>query len=73
MLRIIGWMGCVYLFVKALELFGNAKHRQDPDGEYETFALVGGSISLIASGIFLYFVTVQFNEVERNMGSLVFQ
>ena len=51
MLQIIGWLGCVYLFVKGLELFSSNSHRL-PDGKLNSYAITGAIIAVVGSLIF---------------------
>ncbi|MBX7458316.1 hypothetical protein K3152_08670 [Qipengyuania sp. 1NDH17] len=66
MLQIIGWMGCVYLFVKALELFGAAKARGDGEA-YDQLTITAGAIALISAAIFFFLINGQ---VEASSGYL---
>lgn len=63
MLQIIGWMGCVYLFVKAFELFSVAKNRQDDQGIYDMLALTGGGVSMLGGILFFFLIETQLSEM----------
>ena len=54
MLQIIGWMGCLYLIIKALELYSTSKARQNEDGNYDAMAMIAGAIALLGGvGFFI--------------------
>ena len=54
MLQIIGWMGCLYLLVKALELFSDGKARRNDDGSNDVAAMIGGFVAILgAIGFFV--------------------
>lgn len=56
MLEIIGWMLCVYMFLKGLELF--AMKREEGTTEM-VVAYAGGVVALLASVVFFVLVTAQ--------------
>ncbi|MCD1589820.1 hypothetical protein K7H13_03460 [Qipengyuania citrea] len=58
MLQIIGWLGCLYLVVKAFELFSASKHRAE-EGSWDTAAMVGGAIALVGAFFFLMLINGQ--------------
>ena len=45
MLQIIGWLGCLYLFVKSLEILSSRSHRDDEN------QLTAAATSAVAAGI----------------------
>lgn len=58
MLQIIGWMGCVYLFVKGLEFIANRSYRND-DGSYGVTATVGSVVSWLGAIVFFFMLNAQ--------------
>lgn len=58
MLQIIGWLGCLYLVVKAFELCSASKHRQ-VDEKWDTAAMVGGAIALVGALAFFFMLNAQ--------------
>ncbi len=63
MLQIIGWMGCAYLLVKALELFGTASMRKNQDGEMESLTVIAGAIALLSAIGFFLILNTQVSEL----------
>lgn len=51
MLQIIGLLGCVYLFVKALDILGSANHR-NAGGALSRWALVAVIVALLGALLF---------------------
>lgn len=58
MLQLIGWLGCVYLVVKALE-FGCSAAFRDAEGKHHQSAVTAIWICLIAAFVFAILFYVQ--------------
>jgi len=58
MLQIIGWLGCVYLVVKACEILSNAQHR-DEAGNLKRWALTGVVVAWLSAVAFLLLLNEQ--------------
>jgi hypothetical protein len=57
MLQIIGWMGCLYLIVKALELLSSNEHQTD--GKFHGTAQVGAVIAIVSAIGFFFLLDAQ--------------
>ena len=62
MLQIIGWLGCVYLVVKALEIAGSNAFRNDK-GQMTGGAIGAVAVAWIAVAVFAVLFWVQGQEV----------
>ena len=58
MLQIVGWLGCVYLFVKAFEIGSSSAHR-DEKGEVNSPAAIAIAVSAVASIGFAVWILLQ--------------
>jgi len=58
MLQIIGWLGCLYLFVKGLEILSSSAHRTE-DGKLTSNGKAAAIISILGSVLFLVLVNSQ--------------
>lgn len=58
MLQIIGWLGCIYLAVKACEILSSSQHR-DPAGKLSRWALAGASLAWLSAAFFLLLLNEQ--------------
>lgn len=51
-LQIIGWIGCLYLVVKAFEIISSNEHR-NAEGKLHTAGMVAAIIALLGALIFV--------------------
>jgi hypothetical protein len=58
MLQIIGWMGCVYLFVKGIEFMASRNYRNN-EGGIGGAAIVGPIICWLSAFAFALILNVQ--------------
>ena len=69
MLKIIGWLGCVYLIVKALEIGGSSSYRNER-GELNGPAVVALIIALFSAVGFAFWLFVQGGAVGSAVSNL---
>lgn len=58
MLQIIGWLGCVYLFIKALEIASGSGHRNE-NGDLRSSAMAACGLAWFGSVGFAIWIFVQ--------------
>ena len=58
MLQLIGWLGCLYLFVKGLEFFANSAYRDD-NGSLKGSAIFAIAIAWLGSAVMFFAFLVQ--------------
>lgn len=58
MLQIIGWMGCLYLFVKGLEFIANRSYRSE-EGKYYATATAGAVVCWLGAIVFFVLLNAQ--------------
>lgn len=68
MLQIIGWLGCVYLLVKGLELASSSAHRT-ADGKMHITAIIAAVIAFISALIFIFLFNGQASSSPFGSGS----
>jgi len=69
MLQIIGWLGCIYLVVKALEIAGSNSQR-DSEGNMAVSAIAACVISWIAAILFSVWFLVQGGNMGNPMSNM---
>jgi hypothetical protein len=68
LLQIIGWLGCVYLLVKGLELASSSAHRT-ADGKMHITAIIAAVIAFISALIFIFLFNGQASSSPFGSGS----
>jgi hypothetical protein len=62
MLQIIGWLGCLYLLIKGVEILSNSAYRT-PEGWLKGSAVIAIALAFIGSIVFSIWLLVQGGEV----------
>ncbi len=65
MLQIIGWMGCFYLLIKALELAGS-NSQKDAEGSIKPFAYVTVVLCLLGAIVFAFLFAAQGSVLQQS-------
>ena len=68
-MQIIGWMGCLYLVVKAFELWSLGKARRDERGLHDVPATIGAGLAVLGAFGFLVTINAQSAASDHLFGS----
>jgi len=61
MLQIIGWMGCLYLVVKALEILSSNEHQTE--GKFHGTAQAAAVLAIVGAIVFVFLLQAQVEQV----------